>query len=103
MRSTIESRWLLYISSLESEIIDEKLDLILESLTFKFTRQPGLLSLVPDRLTEGNVRITSTVKLQNDGDNDKDKERKFYKDISDPQRSQDLEEVVGSVLNTINK
>jgi hypothetical protein len=38
MLESMKARWHLYLSNLETEIIEEKLDLILDSLTFKFTR-----------------------------------------------------------------
>jgi hypothetical protein len=61
MLTSMRARWFLYLSVLETEIIEAKLNFILESLTFKFTRQPELLSLIPDRLTEFNLRLASTV------------------------------------------
>jgi hypothetical protein len=53
----MRASWLLYLSSFETEIIEEKLKLVLDSLTFRFSRQPALLSLIPDRITEGNLRV----------------------------------------------
>ena len=61
MLARMRARWFLYLSVLETEIIEAKLNFILESLTFKYTRQPELLSLIPDRLTEFNLRLASTV------------------------------------------
>lgn len=39
IRSRLRKRWLLYLSSLEAEIIEEKLDTVMSSLTFKYSRQ----------------------------------------------------------------
>lgn len=63
MRDRLRGKWLLYISALEAEIIEEKLDTVLSSLTFKYSRQPELLSLIPDQVTEANLRVASVVKL----------------------------------------
>jgi hypothetical protein len=55
--------WHLYMSNLETEIIETKLSLILDSLTFKYTRQPEMLALLPDRITEFNLRVNKTIKI----------------------------------------
>ena len=89
--------WDLYLSVLETEIVETKLTDILESLTFKFSRQPEMLTLMPDRITETNLRINTEVAIPND---DKDS-KKFYKDFDDPNRPQDLEDKVQSVLHAI--
>lgn len=117
----MRARWFLYLSVLETEIIEAKLNFILESLTFKYTRQPELLSLIPDRLTEFNLRLASTVQVLNTSETDnqgskwsrkKDShdassvsnKRKFYKDVyEDPNRTEDLRKVLDSVLHAINK
>lgn len=53
------------MSYLETEVIEYNLDVILESLTFKYSRQPELLSVIPDRMTEFNLRINKVVKIFN--------------------------------------
>ena len=112
--------WLLYLSSLETAIIEEKLRLVLESLTFKFTRQPALLSLIPDRITESTLRVASTVQLHAAAEADQENglragstpepggqgkpEKAFYRDVySDPQRAQDLRTTVESVLHVVRQ
>lgn len=120
MLTSMRTRWFLYLSVLETEIIEAKLNFILESLTFKFTRQPELLSLIPDRLTEFNLRLASTVQVLNtDADDDKygtrarrkddnsassvDNKRKFYKDVyEDPDRPANLRNVLESVMHAVN-
>jgi hypothetical protein len=60
-----DDRWYQYISVLEAEIIEENLELILSSFTFKYSRQPEMLSLIPDRMTEFNLRINKVMKIFN--------------------------------------
>lgn len=108
MLASMRARWYLYLSNLETEIIEEKLEFILDSLTFKYTRQPGLLSLIPDRMTAGNLRVASTVKLHNtaaaEAAQDGGARPKFYKDVySDPNRSADLREALDSVLHAVSQ
>ena len=61
MLKSMKTRWYLHLSVLETEIIEHKLNQIIESLTFRFTRQEELLSLIPDRMTEFNLRMNSIV------------------------------------------
>ena len=121
MLTRMRARWFLYLSVLETEIIEAKLNFILESLTFKYTRQPELLSLIPDRLTEFNLRLASTVRVLNSSDMDNqdgkwsrkqddnnassvNNKRKFFKDVyEDSNRTKDLSKVLDSVLHAINK
>ena len=121
MLTRMRARWFLYLSVLETEIIEAKLNFILESLTFKYTRQPELLSLIPDRLTEFNLRLASTVQVLNTAETDNkdgmwprkkdssnassvNNKHKFYKDVyEDPDRTKDLSKVLDSVLYAINK
>lgn len=55
--------WHYYLSVLETEIIEQKLLHILNSFTFKYSRLPQFLSLIPDRLTENNLRISEKIKV----------------------------------------
>ena len=63
MLKEMQYRWHLYVSNLETDIIETKLSLILDSLTFKYTRQPEMLALVPDRVNEFNLRVNKTIKI----------------------------------------
>jgi len=114
MLASMRARWLRYLSNLETDIIEEKLEFILESLTFKFTRQPAALSLIPDRITEGNLRVASTVKLHSSaqsasqtgpaeaGSTDPSPTPGFYRDVyTDAERAQGLRSAVGSVLHAV--
>ena len=94
----MEKRWTLYLSTIEIEIIEKKLDDIINSLTFKYSRQPEMLSLIPDQLVENNIKISSTIKLHvNQGDDiylDKkeDEKNEFYRDVyNDFKRTETLE------------
>jgi hypothetical protein len=62
-QSKTQYNWHLYMSDLETDIIETKLSMILDSLTFKYTRQPEMLSVVPDRVTEFNLRVNKTIKI----------------------------------------
>jgi hypothetical protein len=53
------------LSKLETDLIEEKLNMILESLTFRYSRQPEFLTVIPDRLTTENLRICEKIKLLN--------------------------------------
>lgn len=53
------------MSKLETDLIEEKLNMILESLTFRYSRQPEFLTVIPDRLTSENLRICEKIKLLN--------------------------------------
>ena len=116
MLASMKARWFLYLSNLETEIIEEKLEFILESLTFRYTRQPALLSLIPDRIDAANLRVASTVKLLQDAapadrEEGASKEgasatggQKFYRDLyTDPERAKDLRSAVESVLHAVTQ
>jgi len=51
---------------LETQLIEEKLIQILESLTFRYSRQPEFMTVIPDRLTTENIRICEKIKLLNE-------------------------------------
>ena len=38
IRLRLKRRWLLYLSALEAEIVEEKLDTVISSITFKYSR-----------------------------------------------------------------
>lgn len=120
-----DDRWFQYISVLEADIIEDNLELILGSFTFKYTRQPEMLSVIPDRMTEFNLRINKVLKIfnpegkkatvqkekkyfnQNENEESDDDEipndAKFFRDVySDPNRSKDLRDMVGSVMHVFD-
>jgi hypothetical protein len=66
MLEFIKPRWDNYISLLETEIIESKLLEILDSLTFKYSRLPEFLVLMPDKVYPSNLRMCPTFKLIND-------------------------------------
>lgn len=99
MLDRMDPHWLIYISNLESEIIIGKLKTILNSLTFKFSRQPEMLALIPDRITQINLRINSVVAIRKE---DGDIGGQLFKDIyNDPDRPADIEKLCQSVLHAI--
>ena len=97
--------WDHYLSVLETEIIEEKLTFILESLTFKYTRQPQFLIIAPDRIRPSNLRISEKIKILNKDCNNK-KGARFFKvldeDLIDPNREVEVANHVDSVLQTLN-
>jgi hypothetical protein len=66
MLGQLKHAWHFYLSVLETQIIEEKLTMLLESLTFKYSRQPEFLTVIPDRLTTENIRICEKIKLLNE-------------------------------------
>ena len=111
MRDQMAKRWHDYVSIFETEIIEENLNRVLDSLTFKYSRQPERLSLIPDRMTEINLRLASAVKIVGDSGLDEAEGQgaatntiKSYKDVyADPDRASDLRKTVGSVLDVTRK
>jgi hypothetical protein len=57
--------WLYFLSVLETDIIEMKLNIILNSLTFRYTRHVEFLKLVPERLTSEHLRISEKIKIVN--------------------------------------
>ena len=105
MLENFKKGWLYYLSVLETDIIESKLMVILNSLTFKYTRQPQFLTVLPDRMTSMNLRISEKIKILNENA-EKDKTTKFFKplseDLIDPNRELDVRNHVDSVLQTLN-
>ena len=65
MLKHMKERWHKYVSIYETEIIEYKLEDILKSFTFKFSRQPDQLSMIPDRITDNSLRLAHIVKVIN--------------------------------------
>ena len=90
---------------LETEIIESKLLFILDSLTFKYTRQPQFLIVAPDRVSPLNLRISEKIKVLNkkglDGANDIPFFKPLAEDDIDPNREAEASNHVNSVLQTI--
>lgn len=114
MLETMQYRWHLYMSNLETDIIETKLSLILDSLTFKYTRQPEMLALVPDRITEFNLRVNKTIKISTGygqlprdsaaGDAGDGEEQQPFKEVYGAlDREKDLEELFGSVMDYFDR
>ena len=105
MLDNFKGGWLYYLSVLETEIIESKLIFILESLTFKYSRQPQFLTVGPDRVSSTNLRISEKIKILNPGSTE-DRQTKFFKplseDLIDPERELDVRNHVDSVLQTLN-
>ena len=83
--------WLYFLSSLETSIIESKLRFILQSFTFKYSRMPHYLRLIPERITEINLRICERIKMMQDEALTKEEE-KFFEilkaETADPHREE---------------
>ena len=73
--------WHYYLSVLECDLIEEKLMHILNSFTFKYSRQDNFIALVPDRVTEVNLRISEKLKVLNPDGLSLDKKEKFFQHL----------------------
>ena len=60
---TFKQGWDYYLSVLESDLIEQKLLHILNSVTFKHSRSPQFMSLIPERVTESSLRISEKIKF----------------------------------------
>ena len=105
MMDTIKDRWTKYTEKIEREVIESKFDKVIDSFTFKYTRQPAMLSLIPDQIKEHNLRMNSTIKIHNQQDEKQgSKDSKFYKDVyNDPDRSNNLSDILDSVMYEIQR
>ena len=83
-----------------------KLKNILNSLTFRYSRQPEFLKLVPERLTADHLRISEKIKVINEASST-DQDEKFFKadkdGIIDPKREMEVSSKVESIMKTLNK
>ena len=90
---------------LETEIVETKLKLILDSLTFRYTRQPKFLRLVPERVTATDLRISEKIKLLNPEGLKAETNDKFFKplseDLIDPAREKEVAKAVSSIFQTL--
>jgi hypothetical protein len=65
MLQSFKKGWNYFLSELETSIIESKLEAILNSFTFRYSRQPKFLRLAPERLTHDNLRISEKIKVLN--------------------------------------
>jgi len=90
---------------LETDIIEEKIRLVINSLTFKYSRQPQYLTVMPDRLTSENLRISEKIHLLSKGATQDQTSKKFYESAkengTDPDRENKVHKVVDSVMHTL--
>jgi hypothetical protein len=61
--SNFRQGWDYYLSVLEIQIIEIKLMTILDSLTFRYSRQPKFLRVLPERLTQENLKISKKIQV----------------------------------------
>ena len=84
-----------------------KLAIILNSLTFRYSRQPEFLKLVPERLTAEHLRVSEKIKIINPDGMSADSNEKFFKadkdGIIDPNRELEVSSKVESIFQTLAK
>jgi hypothetical protein len=83
--------WHYYLSVLETDIIETKLLHILNSITYKYSRMPQFLSLIPDYLSELNLRISEKIKVLTETGLQPNKEKFFTylkEGLMDPHREE---------------
>lgn len=78
---------------------------ILDSLTFRYTRQPQFLIVCPERLVPTDLRLSEKIKIVNTEEKVNEM-TKFFKplaeDLIDPNREIEITNYVGSVMQTLN-
>jgi len=57
----LKKGWEFYLSVLEIDIIEMKLNTILNSFTFRYTRDPQWLRLYPERIDSKHLRISEKI------------------------------------------
>ena len=96
--------WHYYFSVLETEIIEQKLLHILNSFTYKYSRLPQFLALIPDKLTESNLRISEKLKVLTEKGLVEEKETFFSilkEGLIDPHREELANTQVQSIMHTL--
>ena len=105
MLTQFEKGWDYFLSTLETDIIKSKLELVINSLTFRYSRQPKFLKLVPERLTSEHLRITERIKTVNQQGLDPEGTAKFFTDddsgVINPDREKETASRVESEVHTI--
>jgi hypothetical protein len=70
---------------LDCQIIENKIETILNSQTFKQSRRAGNLALIPDKMSEINLRISDKIQLIVEDTLQEDSYEKFYKHLQKSQ------------------
>jgi hypothetical protein len=95
------------LSVLETDIIEMKLNIILSSLTFRYTRHVEFLKLVPERLTSEHLRISEKIKIVNEKGLNPDSDMKFFEtdneDLINATREAEVSKRVESVMQALKK
>jgi len=97
--------WGYYLSQLETAIIEYKLCHILESFTFKFTRMPHYVALIPERVCEINLRISEKIKVIHPNAFTIQKEKFFNylkEEVMDPHREEKAQTYVNSMMHALS-
>ena len=84
-----------------------KLNIILSSLTFRYTRHVEFLKLVPERLTSEHLRISEKIKIVNEKGLNPDSDMKFFEtdneDLINATREAEVSKRVESVMQALKK
>lgn len=98
--------WHYYLSVLETDIIEQKLNHILKSFTFKYSRMPQFISMIPDHLEEINVRISERMKVLTETGLVEKKEKFFTllkEELIGPHREENASKQVESMMYTLQQ
>ncbi len=61
MLADFKKGWGYFLSQMECDLIESKIRRVIESKTFKESRQPKNIRLIPDKMNEINLRISEKV------------------------------------------
>jgi|LauGreDrversion4_2_1035121.scaffolds.fasta_scaffold110933_1 hypothetical protein len=70
--------WHHFLSILDIDLIEQKTNQILQSTTFKHTRNPNSVRLAPERITSNELRISEKVHRLNQDSLNLDNFEKFF-------------------------
>ena len=78
MLADFKKGWGYFLSQMECDLIESKIRRVIDSHTFKESRQPNNLRLIPDKMTEITLRISEKVQLLIEGTLAETSNLKFY-------------------------
>ena len=67
MLADFKKGWGYFLSQMECDLIESKIRRVIDSHTFKESRKPANLRLIPDKLNEINLRISEKVQVLIEG------------------------------------
>lgn len=101
MLADFKKGWGYFLSQMECDLIESKLRRLIESKTFKESRQPVNMRLIPDKMNEINLRISEKVQLLIDGTLDETSNLKFYQHLGKKTMDAENEEMAPNLVKSI--